>query len=171
MQLGARKALWNGALAWVPGNAFRVFMFRWLFRAKIGHDTRIWRGLRIDGMCHGNIQIGSNCEIPRGAFFNCSEGLRIGNRVFFGHDVSFFGADHDPDHPDMPARYAPICVQDGAWIASRATILKGVTVGCGAVVAYGAVVTKNVPPWAIVAGVPARFLRYRKCRPLSDDEK
>lgn len=64
-----------------------------------------------------------------GALFNCSEGLKIGNRVFLGHDVSFYGADYDPDHLDMPARYAPIVIEDGAWIASRAMILKGVTMG------------------------------------------
>lgn len=131
--------------------------------------ARVWRGLRLDGMCFRNIEIGTGCEIPRGALFNCSEGLKIGNRVFLGHDVSFYGADHDPDRLDMTARYAPIIVEDGVWIASRAAVLKGVTVGHGSVVAYGAVVTKNVPPWAIVGGVPARRLRYRKCRPQSGD--
>lgn len=171
MRLGVRKSLWNGVVTRMPGHAFRIFMLRWLFRAKIGDNTRIWRGLRLDGMCFGNIVIGSGCEIPRGTLFNCSEGLRIGNRVFLGHDVSFYGADHDPDQLDMPARYAPIVVEDGVWIASRATILKGVTVGHGSVVAYGAVVTKNVPPVSIVAGVPAKFLRYRKCLSQRDDDK
>lgn len=152
MLLGIRKKFWNGFVTRMPGNAFRIFVFRWLFRAKVGERNRIWRGLHLDGMCFDNIEIGSDCEIPRGTLFNCSEGLRIGNRVFLGHDVCFYGADHDPDHPDMPARYSPILIEDRTWIASRATILKGVTVGHDSVVAYGSVVTKDVPPWAIVGG-------------------
>lgn len=170
MLLGVRKIIWNGFVTHMPGNDFRIFVLRWLFRAQVGNNTRLWRGLRLDGMCFGNIEIGADCEIPRGTLFNCSEGLRIGNRVFLGHDVSFYGADHDPDLLEMPARYAPIVIEDGVWIASRATVLKGVVVGHDSVVAYGAVVTQNVPPWAMVGGVPAGLLRYRKCRPHSNDE-
>jgi acetyltransferase-like isoleucine patch superfamily enzyme len=67
----------------------------------------------------------------------------------------------------MPARYAPIVIKDGVWVAaSKASILKGVTVGEGAVVAYGAVVTKDVEPYAIVGGVPAKFIRWRKSRKI-----
>lgn len=169
MFLGVRKKLWNGLLTWMPGNGFRVGMLRLLFRARIGTNTRIWRGLKLDGMCEGNIVIGCDCELPRGTFLKCSEGLVIGDRVFLGHDASFYGAGHDVDDPLMPANYAPIRIEDGVWIASRATILMGVTVGQGAVVAYGAVVTRDVPEWTVVGGVPARFIRYRKCRPMAPD--
>lgn len=168
MLLGVRKRLWNGVLTWMPGNAFRVGALRLLFRARIGRNTRIWRGLKLDGMCESNIVIGNDCEIPRGALFNCSEGLVIGDHVFLGHGVCFYGAGHDVDDPRMPANYAPIRVENNAWIASHATVLMGVTVGRGAVVAYGAVVTRDVPAWAVVGGVPARFIRYRNCRPTSD---
>ena len=157
-----RQYLWNEWLTRLPGNGLRCALLRWLMQARIGRNTRLWRGVKLDGNCYGIITIGDDCEIPRGVQFIVKEKLTIGNRVWMGHDVSFYGADHDPDDPAMPARYAPILVRDGVWIASKASILKGVTVGQGAVVAYGAVVTQDVPAYAIVGGVPARFIRWRR---------
>ena len=60
---------------------------------------------------------------------------------------------------DAPGKSAPITIEDDVWLATRAVVLKGVTVGRGAVVATGAVVTKDVPPYTLVAGVPARPIR------------
>ena len=157
-----RQYLWNEWLTWLPGNRLRCALLRRLVKATIGRDTRIWRGVKLGGNCYGVISIGDDCDIASGVLLNMTAKLTIGHGVLMGHDVSFFGADHDPDDPQMPARFAPITVQDGAWIASKASILKGVTVGQGAVVAYGAVVTRDVPPYGIVGGVPARFIRWRK---------
>lgn len=61
----------------------------------------------------------------------------------------------------MPARYAPIVFEDGAWIASKSTILQGVTVGKGAVVCCGAVVTSDLLPYTIYGGIPAKPIRPR----------
>ena len=157
-----RQYFWNEWLTWLPGNRLRCALLRWLMKAVIGRDTRIWRGVKLDGCGYGVITIGDDCEIARGVLFNMKEKLTIGHKVWMGHDVCFYGADHDPDDPEMPARYAPIAVEDGAWIASKASILKGVTAGKGAVVAYGAVVTRDVPPYAVVGGVPASFIRWRR---------
>jgi acetyltransferase-like isoleucine patch superfamily enzyme len=157
-----RQYLWNDWLTWRPGNALRCGLFRTLLGAQVGERTRLWRGVKVDGNSYRRVRIGRNCEIPRGALFNATAGLTIGDNVFLGHDVSFHCADHDIDDVDMPARYAPIVVGNGAWIASKASILKGVTVGDGAVVAYGAIVTRDVPRLAVVAGVPAKFVRSRR---------
>jgi maltose O-acetyltransferase len=64
--------------------------------------------------------------------------------------------------PLFPATYKPIVIGDYAWIGMRATILGGVTIGEGAVVMAGATVTRDVPPYAVVGGVPARVIRYRE---------
>lgn len=157
-----RQYLWNDWLTWLPGNRLRCGLLSTLLGAQIGDRTVLWRGVKVDGNSYRRIRVGSDCVIPRGALFNATAGVTINNGVFLGHDVSFHCADHDVDSARMPARYAPIVVGDGAWIASKASILKGVTVGEGAVVAYGAVVTRDVPPLAIVAGVPARLVRYRR---------
>jgi putative colanic acid biosynthesis acetyltransferase WcaF len=157
-----RQYFWNEWLTWLPGNRLRCALLGWLMKAAIGKDTQIWRGLKLDGNCYGVISIGARCIIARGAQINMAKKLTIGHEVMTGHDVCFYGADHDVDDPEMPARYAPITVQDGVWIASKASVLKGVTVGKGAVVAYGAVVTRDVPPYAVVGGVPARFIRWRQ---------
>jgi acetyltransferase-like isoleucine patch superfamily enzyme len=157
-----RQYLWNDWLTWLPGSRLRCALLRALLGAQIGDRTVLWRGVKVDGNSYYRIRIGRDCVIPRGALFNATAGVTIGDGVFLGHDVSFHCADHDVDSPTMPARYAPIAVGHGAWIASKASILKGVTVGEGAVIAYGAVVTRDVPPLAIVAGVPARIVRYRR---------
>jgi len=161
-----RQYLWNEWLTWLPSNGLRCALLRRLMKAVIGPGTQIWRGVKLDGNCYGVIFIGPDCTIARGTLINMSRTLSIGRKVWMGHDVSLYGSDHDPDNPEMPARYGPITVQDGAWIASKATILKGVTVGKGAVVAYGAVVTRDVPPYAVVGGIPARFIRWRKVQYL-----
>lgn len=159
--IGARQYFWNNFFTWMPGDALRRIIFCNLLNAKIGNGTHLWRGIKLAGNCYGVISIGKNCEIPSGVLFNMTEKLTIGDGVILGHDVMFYGADHDPDHPNLPARYAPIKVEDDSWIASRAAILKGVTVGKGAVVAFGSIVTKDVEPYSIVGGIPAKFIRWR----------
>jgi acetyltransferase-like isoleucine patch superfamily enzyme len=71
-------------------------------------------------------------------------------------DNDFHGVDRR-DQAKPPAR---ILIEDNVWLATRCTVLKGVTIGTGAVVAAGAVVTKDVPPYTLVAGVPARIIRH-----------
>jgi maltose O-acetyltransferase len=89
--------------------------------------------------------------------------VRIGHRVQLGHDVVLLTIDHQIGPPEDRCgerRAAPIVIGDGVWIASRVTVLPGVSIGHGAVVAAGAVVSRDVPPNTLVAGVPARFVRH-----------
>jgi maltose O-acetyltransferase len=88
--------------------------------------------------------------------------VTIGSRVQIGHDVLMLTVEHEigPSRARCGRRRAaPIVIRDGAWIASRVTLLPGVTVGEGAVIAAGAVVTEDVAPNTLVGGVPARPLR------------
>jgi acetyltransferase-like isoleucine patch superfamily enzyme len=87
----------------------------------------------------------------------------IGDHVHVGHHVALLTVTHEIGSSEKrcgPNKVAPIVIEDGAWIASRVTILPGVTIGRGAVVAAGAVVARNVRPNTLVAGVPASLVRH-----------
>lgn len=88
--------------------------------------------------------------------------VRIGNNVDIAQDVYIWTEQHDYNSPTYATKGGPVTIEDYAWIASRATILPGVKIGKGAVVACGAVVTKDVPEMAIVAGVPAKTIGRRE---------
>jgi acetyltransferase-like isoleucine patch superfamily enzyme len=88
--------------------------------------------------------------------------LRIGDNVRIGHDVAFLTINHEIGAPQLRSGtsfFAPIDVGDGVWIASRVTVLPGVTIGNSSIVAAGALVARDVPPNTLVAGVPARVVR------------
>lgn len=93
-------------------------------------------------------------------------GVSVGSHVMIAPGVMLTVLGHDPTTLAMVTLAAPIVVGDHAWLGARAVILGGVTVGEGAVVAAGAVVTRDVPPWTVVSGVPARVMGPRT---LADD--
>jgi len=94
--------------------------------------------------------------INSGARIDCADEIRIGNKVWIGYDL--FMRDSD-GHDIGNVSHAPIVIRDHVWIGTRVTILKGVEIGEGAVVATGAVVTSNVVPYTLVAGVPAKTVK------------
>lgn len=107
-----------------------------------------------------NIQLGKNVFINAGCKFQDQGGIYIGDDVLIGHNVVMATLNHD-ENPEKRANLiaAPINIGDKVWIGSNATILPGVTIGDGAIIAAGAVVTKDVEEKSIVAGVPAKFIR------------
>ena len=127
----------------------------------------------------GQIQIGQWCYIGEGSRIWSAGRIDIGDRVMISHNVNIFdNLTHPVDpvlrhqhfraiasvgHPhriDLGER--PVRINDDAWIAAGAMVLRGVTIGKAAIVGAGAVVTHDVPPFAIVAGNPARVIRYVK---------
>lgn len=103
--------------------------------------------------------IGPNCEIyPK---------VKIGNYTMLAGDVKIIGADHNFRNPEMPTIFSgrellkDTIIGDDVWIGSSAIILCGISIGNGAIIAAGSVVTKDVEPYAIVGGNPARFIRMR----------
>ena len=107
-----------------------------------------------------NIKIGKDVFVNSGCCFQDQGGVTLGDGCLVGHNVVFATLDHDKRpgrRGDMTA--APIVVGKDVWIGAHATILKGVTIGDGAIVAAGAVVTRDVPPNTIAAGVPARIVK------------
>jgi acetyltransferase-like isoleucine patch superfamily enzyme len=111
---------------------------------------------------HGvNIRVGRNVFINQACILNDIGGIEIGDEVMIGPRVSLLTAGHplDPVRRRRRIVAAPIVIDRNVWLGAGATVLQGVTVGADAVVAAGAVVTQDVPPGTLVAGVPGRVLR------------
>lgn len=98
--------------------------------------------------------------------------IRIGNKVMFGPEVSIHAGNHTStlvgrfmfdieEHEKLPEDDRDVVIEDDVWVGTRAIILNGVRIGRGAIVGAGAVVAKDVPPYAVVGGVPARVLKFR----------
>ena len=120
-----------------------------------------------------HMQVGNNVFFGEENLFMCAGApLIIGDHVMLGPRVTMITGDHRMDvigkymtevkaDDKLPENDQPIVLRGDNWIGANATILKGVTIGEGAVVAAGALVTNDVPPYAIVGGVPAKILKYR----------
>ncbi len=115
-----------------------------------------------------NIYIGSKVFIGPHAYLSADAvRVEIGSDTVIGPGFYLIAGDHEFATPGIPFRGAPrgqnepISIGRNVWIGARATVLKGVTIGDSAIIAAGSVVTRDVDPCAIVAGVPARFLRWR----------
>ena len=90
--------------------------------------------------------------------------ISIGNNCCIGDDVYLLTGAHDVSSVHFDLVTKPITIMDNVWIATGAIVLPGVTIGEGAVVAAGAVVTKDVEPWTVVAGNPAKFIKKRELK-------
>lgn len=133
-------------------------------RIKIGDHTRIWSHVGVSQLSAGPralIEIGSNTFINTGTIITSRKHIKIGNNCNIANQVIIMDDDfHGVDERETASEKAEIIIGDNVWIATRATILKGVTIGEGAIIAAGAVVTKDVPPYTIAGGVPAKFIRF-----------
>ncbi|MEO8905004.1 MAG: transferase [Polyangiaceae bacterium] len=120
--------------------------------------------LRITGARNGCelLSIGTFTLISGDLHVDMGAAIEIGDQVRIGHGVSLLTVDHEVGPEQMRAgtrKFGPIEIEDGAWLASRIIVLPGVTIGAGSIVAAGAVVSRDVPPNTLVAGVPARVVR------------
>ena len=113
----------------------------------------------------GGLRIGDHTWINRDCLLDARDRLVIGNNVSISPEVAILTTQHDPDSPDFALMSRPVIIDDHVWIGTRAMIMPGVRLGRGSVVAAGAVVTRQVAPMEIVAGIPARLVRRRGAEP------
>ena len=106
--------------------------------------------------------IGDNSDINRECLLDARGGLIIGNNVSISHRVNIVTGSHKINSPNFTEIDKKVTIEDYVWLGIGCTILPGVTIGKGAVVCAGAVVTKNVPPFSIVAGIPAIKINERR---------
>lgn len=143
----------------IPSHILRDAMYRYFWKVKIGNKVAIYSGVEMRSQW--KIEIGSNSVIGHNCLLDGRRGLKIGNNVNISSGVWIWTLQHDVNDPDFTAVGAEVSIDDKVWICSRATILPGVKIGEGAVVAAGSVVTKSIPPFAIVGGVPAKVIGQR----------
>jgi acetyltransferase-like isoleucine patch superfamily enzyme len=167
----------------IPSHTVRLFLYRHLFRIKIGNHSSIHWLARFN--LPSGVQIGHNTIVGNDAFLDgrffrtwnknqpkvktyISDFLNpqvrplvIGNNVSIAGEVRIFTMEHDLDSPDFRETAAPVQIDDFVVIGTRVIILPGVHIGKGAVIASGAVVTKDVQPYTVVGGVPAQFIKNR----------
>lgn len=110
---------------------------------------------------NGRIEIGEHTFINYGSSITARTSVKIGSRCFLGHYTFIMDNDqHDVvRHTELPPS-GPVVIEDNVWIGSKAVILAGVRIGSHAVIGAGSIVTNDVPPRSVVAGNPARVLRY-----------
>ena len=148
---------------------------KWSFGAK---RLRAFCARHMLTSCGENVNVERHARFGRGVTLGDRSGIginasigeqtHIGSDVMMGPDCVIYTRNHRFDRLDIPMReqgygpVEPVVIGDDCWIGGRVTILPGVHIGNGAVIAAGAVVTKDVPPFAVVGGVPARVIRNRK---------
>jgi acetyltransferase-like isoleucine patch superfamily enzyme len=143
----------------VPAHWFRLFWYRTVMRFKIGPKSSVLLGTHFD--TRQNVNIGAGSTINERCRLDNRGGLFIGDSVSISADVILLTADHDVQSSHFEGRTRPIQIGDHVFIGTRAMVLPGVKLGEGCVVAAGSVVTKDVPAFAIVAGIPAKKIGER----------
>lgn len=163
----------NGIVQHIPFFAAR----HWWYRRVLGWDLHpsasvlMGQQVQMAGMRSSGalVSIGEGSVINRGCLLYTTGGLKIGRQVSVSSGAWLVTGSHDINAPDFRAAFHPIVIEDYAWIGARATILAGTRIGEGAVVMAGAVVTRDVEPYTIVGGIPARPVGMRNLQNPSYD--
>lgn len=148
----------NWLLRW-PGHELRLWVLRHLMQVQIDRSSAVERGVRM--LSRYGVTIGRGSNVNRDVVLDGRGGLDIGENVNISPGVILLTAEHDLDSPTFEGRLNRVKVGNRCWIATRAIILPGTTLGDGAVVGAGAVVRGCVEPGAVVVGSPARPVRIR----------
>ncbi len=164
-------------------------------RANFGARNDIRSGLKLRLAPDAKFQVGAGCILDYDTTIECSGTLNIGERVIFGHHctigckerieigddcllaemVSIRDHDHNFESLIIPIRAqgatcAPVKIGRDVWLGAKVTVLKGVTIGDGAIIGANAVVTRDIPALAIAVGIPARVIRMRDGSPLATED-
>ncbi len=158
----------NHIISHIPSYTVRHAWYRHVLGWKVAPNVSIFMGqhVQLSRVRNPKVSIGKHTIINWGCMLYTTGGIIIGENVSISAGVWLVTGSHDMNHPFFADIYKPIMIEDYVWIGMRATILGGVTIGKGAVVMAGAVVTHDVPPYAVIGGVPARIVTQRKlCDP------
>jgi len=144
----------------IPFHAVRLFFIGMKLKS-LGKGSSFLMGLEVrDGR---NVTVGNHVVVNARVLLDGRGGkLTVGNNVDIGQETNIWTLEHDPHDDQHRSIGADVTIEDHVWIASRVTILPGVRIGKGAVVASCAVVTKDVPSMAIVGGIPAKVIGERR---------
>lgn len=149
-------------VAKIPSHHIRNIIYKNIFCVDLQNESVLYGGAEIRG--HSFLHIGEKSIVGDNCILDARKGITIGKNVNISSNVSMWTLQHDYNDPWFrcnPVKSGSIVIQDRAWIGPNVTILHSVTIGEGAVVAAGAVVTKDVPPYTLVGGVPAKKIGER----------
>jgi maltose O-acetyltransferase len=174
-------AIYYGLLRNLP-EGYDHPMFSIFNRARSGVCCRLFESSGVGVNVHRGARFGTGRNIKVGNYTNLGEnvrlngrgGIKLGDHVLMGPDVIIYTGTHTYDDISVPLqrqamRYALVTIGDDVWLGARVIILPGVTIGKGCIVGANAVVTRDLPPYTIAVGIPARVIKYRD-RALSKDE-
>ena len=148
------NSVWNK----IPSRHLRKWFYV-LLGAKIGKCSFPCR--RVEVLLPLGLKLGDNVAVGWFAELDARGGISIGNDTNISSHVKLITGSHDIENPEFTADFKPIIVGHHCWIGTGAIVLQGVTIGDGAVVAAGAVVTKDIPPYEVWGGIPAKFIKKR----------
>ncbi|MBD1934332.1 MULTISPECIES: acyltransferase [Cyanophyceae] len=149
----------NRFVAHIPFHFIRLFFYRFCLGFEIGSDSLIFMDAWFD--TRSNFKMGKSSVINQKCRLDNRGGITIGDNVSISAEVCILTADHDLQSSNFKGRHSPVNIEDYVFIGTRAIVLPGVTLSKGSAVASGAVVTKDVAPFTIVAGVPAKPIGSR----------
>lgn len=150
------------------GNYIRKLFYRLVLK-KCGNNFKT--GIRIKIQDPSNIFVGNNVELNYGVWIASNKhkkgSIKIGNNVLIGPYSILHSGNHKFKNPNISINkqgfeFDEIVIEDDVWIAARCTILSGVTIGRGSVIAAGTVITKDIPPFSVVAGVRGKIISKRE---------
>lgn len=164
---GLRLYIYNAFIARIPFAIIRLPIVRCYLR--LGNKSNICVNVKIlnKSLKKDQIQIGNNCIVNPDCLLDGRNGkIIIHDNVDIARGSWIFTLEHDPHSDYHSTKYGDVVIEEHVWIASRVTILPGVRIGKGSVIASGAVVTKDVPPMSIAGGVPAKVIGKRESKLL-----
>lgn len=164
---GLRLYLYNAFVTKIPFSIIRLPIVRCYLR--LGNKSNICVNVKIlnKSLEKDQIQIGDNCVVNPDCLLDGRNGkIIIHNNVDIARGSWIFTLEHDPHSDYHATKYGDVIIEEHVWIASRVTILPGVRIGKGSVIASGAVVTKDIPPMSIAGGIPAKVIGQRQSKLL-----
>lgn len=164
----------------IPSNVFlgeRTFLGEFSYldpdssknKIVLKNDVHISRGcvLRMSAECKGDLTIEDHVHISQNSYINANGGVWIGKNCLFGSNVSIISSNHNYKDPNTSIRLQgtterEVIIEEDVWLGINSSVMPGVTIGKGAVIGAGAVVTKNIPPYVIAVGIPAKIVGKRE---------
>ena len=159
---GTFDALFLKWISEIHLHSLRIFYYRYIFGVETSKNVVVYSGCEIRSPL--KLSIGEGAIIGDNAILDARAGITIKKNVCLASNVSIWTYQHDYRDPEFrctEGHFGPVIIEDRAWIGANTVILHDVTIGEGAVVAAGAVVTKDVPPFTLVGGVPAKVIGNR----------
>lgn len=148
----------------------------WISPGGIGGEIRFGNDTFVAHLCTlraegGNISVGNNVQISRNCYLNGAGNINIGDHTMLGPNSSIVSVNHISDNVDIPMREqgiqkAKVSIESDVWLGAHVCVMPGVKIGKGSIIGAGAVVTKDIPPYSIAAGVPAKIIANRKNKDL-----